>query len=604
MLYPEFNLCGHKSKLESLSLIGEVNEIQIPVQPCEFYVSVYRFNSDIAALPSLSNLPTTALAYADYLVFDFDHHSDLSLPLGDCRTVCQSLTKIGATYRVYFSGGKGFHICVPTNQFGFEPTVDADILKRMAEAIAHGCKTWDPSVYNRTRIFRAAGTLNSKGGMYKVPVDIDTSLEEILDKAKHEPWSNIGDARDDLPQFSLNESLRKLYEACKIKVNRTVQENVKLGNGSLFTKVAEGGRNEAAYILTRKLARRGIFERDSEFIVQAWNQQLPKPLPAYEVTKVVQSAYTKGMNEFIDEGSFANHIYEIGRAITECSTSFSKQGQGAFYTGYDFMDKLSMGFYAGEVIGIHARNGNFKTAFLENLLQRGSQKVQRPVLFFSMEMPNSTLTLRRVQKSYGLTKKEAIDWVKSNADRTKLIEDWKWVKTCYLSNLGIEEMLGLVDYYSETFGPLAAIGIDYLGLCKGANNNRERTARMATDLKTRLARGANAPVFVLTQAKAIYEGERGSIELDRSCPKDSDTIIDSLDYSFGLWKKWGQVDNTRDFLIFGKPMKDRGIDMEAWGGEPYFYLNFAKPFMDLKDITFVANPPPFEKLDKSHKGDE
>ncbi len=77
-------------------------------------------------------------------------------------------------------------------------------------------------------------------------------------------------------------------------------------------------------------------------------------------------------------------------------------------------------------------------------------------------MPNSTLTLRRVQKTCGLTKKEAIQWVKTKQDRSKLVEDWQYVKTCYLSNLGIEEMLGLVDYYSEAFGPLAAIGIDYL----------------------------------------------------------------------------------------------------------------------------------------------
>lgn len=587
MLYPEFSLVGYKSNVESKTLICNIGELEIPKQPQEFYVSLYRFDSSVLALPSLANLPSSTVAYADYLVFDFDSRSDLSLALSDVNSLGAALDKIGALYQIWFSGGKGYHLYVPTSQFGFEPTSDEGILKRMAEAMAGSYSTFDKSVYNKTRIFRYPNTWN-KAGAYK----------ETLTKTGWE--SDLLITND----FSINPALYQIYESCRVKVNRTVQEDIKTGDGSLFVHVKEGGRNEAAYTLARKLARRGIYQRDGEFIAQAWNKQLPAPLPPSEIKKVVDSAYTKGVNELVDEGTFAKHIYEIEKAIQECATQFNQPQSGAFFTGYEFLDKLSMGFYPGEVIGIHARNGNFKTAVLENVLQRGSNKQKKPALFFSMEMPNSTLTLRRVQKSFGKSKKEAIEWVKSSNDKSRLVEDWKYVKTCYLSNLGIEEMLGLVDYYQETFGDLSAVGIDYLGLCKGCNNNRERTARMATDLKTRLARAAKAPVFILTQAKAIYEGEKGSIELDRSCPKDSDTIIDSLDYSIGLWKKWGQVDNNRDFLIFGKVLKDRGMDLEAWGSDPYFYLDLDKPTMNLKNIIHIPNPPPFEQLDKSKKGDE
>lgn len=591
--------------MESPTLIGEVNAVVVPTQPSEFYTSLYRFRTeDIGSLPSLANVPPGTLAYADFLVLDLDSHSDLPAVYADALTICRNLDAISATYQLYFSGGKGFHICIPTSQFGFEPTSDPDILKRMAEAIAGTATSWDSSVYNMTRIFRAPNSFNQKGGLYKIRLnirDIAPFDVETIKRSAATPTSEF--IETDYSDLPLCQALVKLYDACKVKVNRVVQENVKDGTGSLFVKIGEGGRNEAAYTLTRKLARRGIFERDAEFIVQSWNKQLPKPLPHSEVTKVVQSAYTKGMNEFVDEGNFANHIYEIGRAIEECALSFSKEGQGAFLTGYDFFDKLSGGYYPGEVIALAARSGNFKTCVLENILQKGSVKAQRPVLFFSMEMPNNTLTLRRVQKSYGLTKKEAIEWVKGRHDRTKLLEDWKWVKTCFLSNLGIEEMLGLVDFYSETFGPLAAIGIDYLGLCKGVNNDRQKTARMATDIKTRLARAANAPVFLLTQAKQIYEGERGSIELDRSCNKDSDTVLDSMDYSFGIWKKWILHEGVKDFLIFGKPLKDRGLDYDAYGtSEPYFWLDLDKPHMDLRDVNFANSVPVFDKL-KDNKGD-
>lgn len=574
----------------------------VPTQPSEFYMSVYRFDSSIAHLASLANLPSGTKGYADYLLLDLDSHTDLPGVYADALSICKSLDTIGAAYQLYFSGGKGFHIYIPTSQFGFEPTSDPDILKRMAEAIAGSVKPWDPSIYNMTRIFRAPGTFNQKGGRYKIEVLEGDSLEDTLTLA-NKPGEGTAQSLQD-NALPLNEPLCKLYEACKVKVNRTVQENIKEGNGSLFVKVGEGGRNEAAYTLTRKLARRGIFERDAEFIVQSWNKQLPKPMPHGEVSKVVSSAYTKGMNEFVDEGTFANHIYEIGRAIEECSTTFSNQGKNSFKTGYPFLDGLSGGFYGGETISITARNGNFKTAFLDNVLQRGSLLCERPVLLLSQEMPNATLTLRRVQKVYGLTKKQAIEWVKGRNDRSALLEAYKYVKTCYLSNLGVEEILGLIDFYTETFGPLAAVGIDYLGLCKRCNNNREATARMATDMKTRVARAANAPVFLLTQAKAIYEGDKGSIELDRGSPKDSDTIIDSMDYAIGLWKKWHVQGADRFNLLFGTVFKDRGMDVETYGSAPYFYLDLDKPTMNLKDVVFVPNPPPFDKLSKERGNDE
>lgn len=601
MLYPDYNLIGFKSKLESPTLIGDIHELQVPAQPTEFFTSIYRFNSVLAGYPSLANLPPGVIAYADYLVLDLDSHTDLPAVHSDALRICASLDKIGARYRLWFSGGKGFHVIIPTSQFGFEPTSDEGILKRMAEAIAGDSPFFDGSVYNKTRIFRYPNTFNQKGGLYKVIVrDFSRTLDEIKGDARL-PFEDTIEVPDQLP---LNEALVKLYEVCKVKVNRTVQENIKEGNGTLFVKVGEGGRNEAAYTLTRKLARRGIYHNDAKFIVLSWNKQLPKPLPQDEVSKVISSAYTKGVNEFVDEDTFANHIYEIGRAIEECSTTFKNQGQNCFLTGYDFLDRLSGGFYSGEVIFIAARNGNFKTAFLDNLLQRGSVKTQRPVLLLSQEMPNATLTLRRVQKVYGLTKKAAIEWVKGNNDRSALLEAYKHVKTCYLSNLGTEEILGLIDFYSETYGPLAAVGIDYLGLCKGTNNNREKTARMATDMKTRIARAANAPVFVLSQAKQTYEGDKGSVELDRVCFKDSDSVIDSADYGVGLWKKWHTQGADRFNLIFGKVLKDRGMDVESFGQDPYFYLDLDKPTMNVRDVVYVPAPPPFDQLSKDRKGGE
>lgn len=562
---------------------------------------MYRFDSSVLSLASLAGLPAGVLAYADYLVIDLDNVADLGAVYSDALAVAKSLDAIKTAYQVWFSGGKGFHIYIPTSQFGFEPTADEGVLKRMAEAICQGVKSFDPSVYNKTRIFRYPGTFNQKGGLYKVEIagshtwgNVWPSLEQIVEDAKQKPeGGQLLSATD----FPLNEALVQLYEACKVRVNRPVQENIKEGNGTLFVKVEEGGRNEAAYSLTRKLARRGIFEKDAEFIVQAWNNKyLPKPLPQTEITKVVQSAYTKGMNEHVDEGTYAKHLYSIDRALSHTNETFSGFGKGAFKTGYEFLDNYTMGFQPQELIFWLARPGNFKTAVLSNILQRGSQLSNKPALFFSMEMGVHALTVRHVQQAEGVSKKESLQLIKERKDLEKTREAFRNVHVVGLSRLNTDRLLGLIDFYLETFGELSAVGIDYLGLFDGCANNTERTARQATELKTVIAKAANCPVFCLVQAKREYEGREGDIELDRTAGKDSSSIEDSADYLIGSWGKWHNFEHGEEKVLYGRFLKSRGFDSDEYKPNPYFGLNLDKRTMNLKDVVYIPNPPKFNQL--------
>lgn len=596
-VFKEFDQVGCKSIVKGPTLVKHINDCykEWKSEEDEFYVSLYRFK-DLGGKTNLAQLPQDTLAYSDFLIFDFDNKNDLQAALDDTKDVLDNLNSNEIVAYPYYSGCKGFHIYVPTSQFGFVPTSDDGILKRMAERIAGDYASFDRSVYNKTRIFRAPNSRHGKTGRFKVFLDTMNSLEEITSLAANpSPFEEMIETEH--PKVEI---LVDLYEEMKVPVLRTgVMIPKQDYGGSILTPASEGERNTKAFTVTMRLVKSGLPKADTmSVMLDVWNKlHCTPPLTVGEVTKVVESAYAQGRVEVITDHE-DSAVMDIHKTLDAARTAYSKQGQDCFYSGYEFLDKYTLGFGPADVTFLAARSGLFKTTVLDNILQRGSHTMQKPVLFFSQEMSNQGLTLRRVQKAYGISKKEALLKLQSGEDLSEAAELWEYVKTCYSSNLDVDGMMRILDAYISKYGQLAAIGIDYLGLCRGCNNNRERTANMATMLKTRIAREANCHVFCLTQAKQVYEGRGGDIELDRTCVKDSDTVLDSGDFSIGMWGHWIESAGEEEKVIFGKFLKDRGTDPDAFGYDPYFMVDIDKRAMNALDIIHIPNPPKFNQRTK------
>lgn len=114
-------------------------------------------------------------AYTNNLVFDLDNE-DLDKAREDVDNLLKILsTKVGLGkegirnhVRVYFSGNKGFHVFVKTaKQYSSEE------LKEYCSVIAGELDSFDPVIYNKTRCFRVANTVNQKSGLYKIPITLD-----------------------------------------------------------------------------------------------------------------------------------------------------------------------------------------------------------------------------------------------------------------------------------------------------------------------------------------------------------------------------------------------------------------------------------------------
>lgn len=558
----------------------------------EFYTSLYRFDEGIAALPSLAGLPPGTLGHADFLALDLDSPDALDVAYRDSLAICSKLDAIGAVYECWFSGGKGFHVLIPTSQFGFEPTADEGILKRMAEAIKGNISTWDASIYNKTRMFRYPNTWNEKGGHYKVHIFNlgEPDLDSIKQGAKERSHRTLADYSD-LP---LNEPLCRIYELCKTP--KEVVKNTHIVSSNIFAPAGEGGRNESAYTLANLLFKKGLFKQDVEWIVGKWNEGNTKPLPPFELGKVIYSA-EKGRIE-LAPSNLDSQLHSIDCMLNAIEGE-QRSGKTKFKTGYSFLDDYTFGFEEEELIYIAARSGNFKTALLTRLMQRGSYEAKKQGLFFSMEMGPKTLRPRMIQSAENMTKSQVIGAMLRREPFQKTREEFKYLTVVYLSNLTTEQMMDLIEAFQKKYGDPCAIGIDYLSYFKGCMNNTERTARQAQDLKTVITKAAKCPTFCLVQAKQTYEGREGDIELTRNCAKDSDSVLDTGDYSIGIWGKWWTFpDATEDKLLFGKFLKSRGMDSEKFEPNPYMAFAWQKDTLQLNDILYVPKnlKPNFRQL--------
>lgn len=587
MLYPEYSYYGYKRDLRSQTAIVSKEMMDADLAKGgtqEAYASILRFGESTKLTHAhLADLTSDTKFYSDYLVFDFDSHEAIEHAYQDANELVLAITKMGGKCEVYFSGNKGFHVLVPACQFAFMPTSDEGILRRMAESLANRFKTFDTSIYNKTRVFRLPNSLNQKGSLYKIAVPniTETDVDTVLAMAK-EPSDFKYPEPDQYPKVPL---LCRLFEQCKNKVNRSIQvvdpKESFHDFGLIKEAILPGKRNETLYKMSRDLARHGIYERDALIILKWWNNSLPHPMGGDEVERTVHSAYTKGVNQLVVSDNIFNFAYNSKKALNQVRLAYQNWAENVVKTGYGFLDDFTLGFFKGEVVFIISRPGNFKTCVLSNILHGISRSTGRPCLFFSMEMSVEALTCRHIQKAESLTQKEVLEGIKNGLAFEKYEREFANVHVIDLSALNTEKVLQIIDQYLEEHGSLGAIGFDYLSLFEGCANDTARTARMATELKTRIAKAAKCPTFCLVQAKREY-GE-GDLELDMTAGKDSSSIEDSGDYVIGMW--------AGD----GKFLKHRKYDSIKYQPNPYFRLNIDKAKMDLKSVVHLPHPPTYKQ---------
>ena len=207
---------------------------------------------------------------------------------------------------LFFSGSKGFHLLISPVIFGWGyqdksfvqdmKTFVTDIRKTMIDK--RGASSLDLQVYDSRRVLRLTNSVNSKSGLYKIPlsheqfrhITLDTLLrvasepskiktpKPVLIPSAQQHWLQISKKKDSVPTHKTTVQKKQDMLPCIKKL--------------LLDGVEQGQRNNTAVALTNALLQLGY---GADEVVEAlidWNQLNRPPLSEDELGTVLHSAQT------------------------------------------------------------------------------------------------------------------------------------------------------------------------------------------------------------------------------------------------------------------------------------------------------------------------
>ena len=292
------------------------------------YMTIYSYDSK-----DINTCNFIAPLYLDFYIDDLEHN--YSKLIRDLKIVIYRLkTELHLEERdieIYFSGAKGFHIIIDHRILGFEPsrTLNKD-LKTIALYFKASTftKCIDTGIYDYRRLFRVPNTINTKTGLYKVPIMfkdlINMSYEDLLEYASR-PHTFMKKPKmyNKKVHDAFYELLHKLSEREKRTVNTTIARQY-VSNKKLLPCVEyllqngadEGQRNNCTIALASALFQIGHSREEVIEILDTWNQTKNEvPIPDRELYTTINSAYNNSRNG-IYYGCSA--FRELGVCVKNC----------------------------------------------------------------------------------------------------------------------------------------------------------------------------------------------------------------------------------------------------------------------------------------------
>lgn len=562
------------------------------------------------------------MAYADYFPIDIDS-DDLEKALEMTREVISRIEVNCDLNRrhipIFFSGAKGFHIYLSSHLMEIAPSKNiAQIFKAFAkDLMGQWPIEYDSTIYDTVRLFRVAGTINGKTGLYKIPLSTSElsglSMDEILVLAR-QPRSVEFDLEVDK-----NEVLSAMYANATEQVNQKpmirgvavegqpTPKNGKQCYHSLLKGVGSGERDLAAYRLAAHYFKEGFPSDITEGLMQSWNNHNTPPMQPGEITIKVTSAYSpNARNDFgcndellqkhcsdscylrktiptVKQAEVSEVVFNIDDAELQYKNYTKDLKTRLIKIDFPGIGEAMRGISPGEVCTIMARSGVGKTATLLNMLLRVGLANKSPQIFFTMEQPIPQIYERMAQIAIGIsgrsieeaycdktTEREVIK------QKTKDLFGHVWlVEKC---GLGVDEIRNVVlqAQSSRIGGKVNLVAIDYLNLIGGKGESYERVSSIIKRVKE-ISKELDVAIIILAQVNR--SGGDGSQEVEMDMARDSGAVEESSDFILGLWRpdikdKTGEQEEIMRVKILKNKKGRSGITCD---------LKFVKPYLRLDD---------------------
>ena len=182
-------------------------------------------------------------------------------------------------------------------------------------------------------------------------------------------------------------------------------------------------------------------------------------------------------------------------------------------TGYDELDKKTLGLQPADLVIVAARPSHGKTTFAMNIAESAIMEEDKPVLIFSLEMPKNQIMNKMLSS---LSRVDIRDIQSSNLNPTQLIQVKSSIDLLkFKPNFYIDDSSGLTPTelrakarrVARARGGISMIVVDYLQLMRVpalAHNRTLEIAEISRSLKA-LAKEMNVPVVALSQLNRELE---------------------------------------------------------------------------------------------------
>lgn len=246
-----------------------------------------------------------------------------------------------------------------------------------------------------------------------------------------------------------------------------------------------------------------------------------------------------------EQAEFAAVADLIKPALSHIDDMYQKSGSGELVgvpTGFAELDRMTLGFEAGDLIILAARPSMGKTGMALNMAEHVALTRRGPVAVFSMEMNANQLMFRLLSKASGV-----------NAQRLKLgrLRDEEWPKLAQAarqldslplhineqSNMSINELRAAARRLHRSSGGLGLIVVDYLQLMAGSGRVENRSleiSEISRSLKG-LAKELHLPIIALSQLNRGLEN-RTSKRPIMSDLRDSGAIEQDADIIMFIYR--------------------------------------------------------------------
>ncbi len=308
----------------------------------DVYYGIYTYCIKDILHQDKSVLETCKLLAPFYLDFDIEH-----IEIEDnYKTVRRELYQtVMYFYRdwgipkeyieIYFSGAKGFHLLIRPVIFDGKPEYDLNRrYKALAKFVAkkRALQHVDLQIYDRKRLFRIPNSINSKSGLYKIPLSLHTLMYSTYEEIKE--LARTPQEPSDIPIRKVQKAAKyykylftkvkkkqarktsSSFSAKKVEQDRQLRQLLPCIKEVLEFGTEQGKRNSTTIALASSLFQAGYSLEDTRNILIAWNNANSPPLSQRELETTMMSAYRMSKDERFYGCS---SIQDLGLCTAGCS---------------------------------------------------------------------------------------------------------------------------------------------------------------------------------------------------------------------------------------------------------------------------------------------